>query len=145
MSATVAVLMPCFNNAAYVAAAIESVLAQTQPADEIVIVDDGSTDDSAKIISTFGPSVQLFRQPNTGRAAAMNRSLAAAQCDLVAIIDADDLWRPELLEKNVAALIDNDAVMAYCLGTLCDQHGNTMDRRYGIPMHDEIEFEKLLL
>jgi glycosyltransferase involved in cell wall biosynthesis len=138
MSNTVAVLMPCYNNGDYVADAIESVLAQTQPADEIVIVDDGSTDHSKDVIAGFGDSVRCIRQPNSGRAAAMNRALAATQCDLVAIIDADDLWWPKLLEKNVAALIDNEAVMAYCLGTLCDQHGNILGRQYGMPMQDDV-------
>ena len=138
MSATTAVLMPCYNNGAYVAEAIRSVLAQTKPADEIVVVDDGSTDDSARIIATFGQAVRVIRQPNAGRAAAMNRALAETNCELIAIIDADDLWRPELLERNVAVLIDHDAVMAYCLGTLCDQTGNLLDRQYGIPMTGDV-------
>jgi glycosyltransferase involved in cell wall biosynthesis len=135
---TVAVIMPCYNNAAYVAEAIESVLRQTLAATEVVVVDDGSTDESARIIGGFAHPVRLLRQSNSGRAAAMNHALAETRCDLIAIIDADDLWRPTLLEKNVAALVDADGVMAYCLGQLCDAQGNDLDRFYGAPMTGDV-------
>ncbi|MCP4247828.1 MAG: glycosyltransferase [bacterium] len=134
---SVSVVMPCHNHAAYVGQAIESVLSQTQPADEILVVDDGSTDGSTDIIAGYGPAVRLIRQANAGGAAARHRALGEVQGDVIANIDSDDFWQPRYLERNIAALVDGDAAMAYCPCIVYDQHGCDTGRRDGGPIGDD--------
>ncbi|RYY91758.1 MAG: glycosyltransferase, partial [Chitinophagaceae bacterium] len=101
----ITVLMPAYNAADYIADAIRSVLAQTFPHFELLIVDDGSTDNTAAIAAAFNdPRIRLLRQPNGGVAAALNRGLAEAQAPLVARFDADDLCHQQRLERQRALL-----------------------------------------
>lgn len=97
-------LIPCYNAAAYIEAAIASARAQTQPPDEIIVIDDGSTDSSATVIAESRPPVTLLRQENGGVGAALNLGLARATGTLIAFLDADDLWKPEKLAWQRAAL-----------------------------------------
>ncbi len=101
----VAVLIPCYNNAPFLRAAIESVLAQTHPVHEIVVVDDGSTDDSAAIASSY-PQVRVIRQANQGVAAARNRALQEARAEFLVFHDADDRLLPAAIEIGLRALAD---------------------------------------
>jgi glycosyltransferase involved in cell wall biosynthesis len=101
--AAVAAIIPVYNGAAFVAEAIESVLAQTHPVAECIVVDDGSTDATPEVVSRFGAPVRLFRQANAGVASARNRGAAGASADYVAFLDADDAWAPEKLERQTAA------------------------------------------
>lgn len=108
------VVMPCFNAAKYVGAALESVFAQSIAVDQVIVVDDGSTDTSAQVVSAFGARVHLLTQANQGAAAARNTGLRVAQGDLVAFLDADDLWLPhslELLSKCLTSDVDAAAGM----------------------------------
>lgn len=94
---TVSVIIPAWNAERHIARAIRSVLAQTRPADEIVVVDDGSTDGTAAAVRTFGDAVRLIEQPNGGASVARNTGLAAATGEWIAFLDADDEWMPEKL------------------------------------------------
>jgi glycosyltransferase involved in cell wall biosynthesis len=98
----ISVVMPVYNAAAYVGAAIDSILAQTVPVREIIVVDDGSLDGSAALAGTR-PKVRVIRQANQGAAAALNRGLAEAGADYLAFLDADDLWSMDKLAKQLAA------------------------------------------
>lgn len=102
----IALVIPLYNHAAYVADAIRSVLAQTRAVDRIVIVDDGSTDNSVEIVRSFAdPRIELHRQRNAGAHAALNRGIAAAEeCEYVAILNSDDLFAPERVAKCTAFL-----------------------------------------
>jgi glycosyltransferase involved in cell wall biosynthesis len=102
--APVSVIIPVYNGERYLAAAIKSVLEQTLPAAEIIIVDDGSTDGSAEIARRHGTSLRYLRQANQGPATARNVGVNAAQCEMMAFLDADDLWLPRKLAKQVALL-----------------------------------------
>ncbi|MEQ9640209.1 MAG: glycosyltransferase family A protein [Alphaproteobacteria bacterium] len=101
---TVSVVMPCFNGAAYVAEAMESILAQGHPSLEIVFVDDGCTDDSVAVARRVEPSLRVLRQDNAGIAAARNAGIAAARGTYLAFLDADDLWTEGSLEVRIEAL-----------------------------------------
>ncbi len=101
-SPLVSVIIPVYNAERYVAEAIESVLAQTYNPVEIIVIDDGSTDGSAKVIKRF-PSVQYYSQPNTGISAARNRGIEQAQGTFFAFLDADDLWVEDKLTLQMSA------------------------------------------
>jgi glycosyltransferase involved in cell wall biosynthesis len=94
---TISVIIPAWNAERHIARAIDSVLAQTRPAEEIIVVDDGSTDGTAEAVRAFGTRVQLICQPNGGASVARNTGIAAATGQWIAFLDADDEWLPEKL------------------------------------------------
>ena len=102
-SATIAVIIPTFNHARFLGEAITSVLAQTRAADEIIVVDDGSTDDPASVVKQF-PCVKLIRRVNGGPSAARNTGLRICTADYVAFLDADDRLLPTALELGLACI-----------------------------------------
>lgn len=101
---TVSVVIPCYNAAPFLRETLDSAINQTYPPLEILVIDDGSTDDSAAIAESFGPPVRVIRQPNQGESVARNRGIDEAQGDWVAFLDADDVWKPEKTEKQVTAI-----------------------------------------
>ncbi len=105
--ARISVVIPSYNSAKVLPDAIESVLAQTRPADEIIIADDGSEDDTADVCEAFGDDVRYVRRENGGASSARNTGIEAATGDWLAFLDADDLWDPEKLEWQLAALAQN--------------------------------------
>lgn len=115
-SALVSVVMPVRNRATIISAAIESVLAQSYPDWELVVVDDGSTDETAAVVQGFADRdarVRLVRGPAAGVCAARNSGIAASTGRYTAFLDSDNVWVPELLEHSVAALEAGDAVAVY--------------------------------
>jgi glycosyltransferase involved in cell wall biosynthesis len=94
----VSVIIPCYNAARFLAQAIESVLSQTFRSFEILVIDDGSTDDTAKIITSYGDRIRYCHQENRGTASARNLGITMAQGVFVAFLDADDIWLPNKLE-----------------------------------------------
>lgn len=110
MSPRFSVVIPVFNAATTLARAIESARAQSWPAHEIIVVDDGSTDATAAVARRFGEAVRLIQQPNRGVAAARNAGAAAATGDWLAFLDADDWYAPDRIERH-AAWIAEDATL----------------------------------
>ena len=111
----VTVLIPAYNAAETIQRAVDSALAQTYRNYEVVVVDDGSRDTTADIVTTlYGDRVRLLcLTSNQGESAAMNEGIAAAEGELIAFLDADDEWLPDKLARQVEALALNpDAVMA---------------------------------
>lgn len=101
----VSILIPCHNGATWLAATLESAFAQTHPRSEVIVVDDGSTDESIAVASRFVPrGVDLHRQPPRGAAAARNAALRRAHGDYIQFLDADDLLHPEKIARQVARL-----------------------------------------
>jgi glycosyltransferase involved in cell wall biosynthesis len=99
----VSVVIPLYNQARYLAVAIESVLAQTVAAGEILVVDDGSTDDPGTVAARY-PGVRYLRQENRGTSAARNRGVRESRGDILVFLDADDRLLPEAFEKGLTAL-----------------------------------------
>lgn len=98
----VSVIIPLYNGAAYIERSIRSVLNQTFQEFEIIVVDDGSTDDGPQRVATFNlPSIRLVRQPNGGVSTARNTGIREARYGLVAFLDADDEWMPDHLETII--------------------------------------------
>lgn len=104
MPARVSVVVPVYNGAAYLGEALDSVLAQVGAELEVVVVDDGSSDGSAAVAARFAPRVRLLQQPNRGIGAARNAGLAVTGGELVAFLDADDLWPSGSLRALLAAV-----------------------------------------
>lgn len=100
----ISVVIPVFNGEEFLGAAIESVLAQAELALEILVVDDGSTDESATVAQRFGEPVRVIRQPNSGHVTARNRGLAAARGSYITSLDADDLYSPDKFTLQAARL-----------------------------------------
>jgi glycosyltransferase involved in cell wall biosynthesis len=96
----VSVLIPAYNSAATIAATLDSVLCQTAPADEILVMNDGSTDDTAAILKGYEPRIKMFSQRNGGLSKARNELIARARGELMAFLDSDDLWHPRYLHTQ---------------------------------------------
>lgn len=143
----VTVIVPLYNKAATIERTLQSIVAQTLGDFEAIIVDDGSTDGSEKVVEACrDPRVRLIRQPNAGPGAARNRALAEAHGECVAFLDADDEWLPTFLEKSVACL-EQLNVAAVASGYLKYPEGTSQEpmwRRRGLrettyrltPQHD---------
>lgn len=105
MSPLVSILIPCHNAAAWLAATLDAALAQTWPHREIIVVDDGSTDNSAAVARSYqSRGVTLITQTNRGASAARNAALAAARGEYVQFLDADDLLAPDKIARQMSAL-----------------------------------------
>ena len=112
----VSIIIPVYNRERYLAEAIESVLAQTYPAIELIVVDDGSSDRSAEVAQRYLPFVKYCFQPNGGTAAARNTGIALAQGEFLAFLDSDDIWTEDKLSRQMAAFTadpDLDAAFGY--------------------------------
>jgi glycosyltransferase involved in cell wall biosynthesis len=106
---TVSVIVRAYNRAYIIKDALKSIVEQTYAPQEIIVVDDGSTDDTEATVRTLGdPRVRYIRHPvNRGPGAACNSGMAAAGCDLIAFLDSDDMWKPSYLEHQVSFLSRN--------------------------------------
>lgn len=112
----VSVITPCWNGEKYLAETIESVLRQTYPKWEMLIVDDGSSDGSPEIAMSYAqrdPRIRLIRQENAGSAAARNNGIRRCAGQYIALLDADDLWDPDFLEEQLRFLREKNAVCVY--------------------------------
>jgi glycosyltransferase involved in cell wall biosynthesis len=113
-SPCVSVIIPVYNGAATIDRALKSVFDQTFTDYEIVICDDGSTDDTPLVLAKYGDRLRVVRQPNRGLPAARNAAVAASRGEFLALIDHDDEWLPQKLELVVAAMrSDLEAVLLY--------------------------------
>lgn len=92
MTPSISVVIPTYNRAATVGAAIRSVLAQDSPPDEIIVVDDGSTDRTEEVLAEFGDALQVLRKPNGGVSSARNAGVRLARSEWIAFLDSDDVW-----------------------------------------------------
>ena len=108
---SVSVVIPAYNAAKHIARTIESVLAQTRPADEIIVVDDGSSDGTAEIVKAFRDKVRYLHQKNAGASVARNTGIEAATHEWIAFLDGDDEWLPEKLELQMSLLQRNSDLM----------------------------------
>jgi glycosyltransferase involved in cell wall biosynthesis len=129
--ATVDVIIPAFNAAKYLPAALESVGSQTFEDWQIVLVDDGSTDNTAEVVAPFidrfGPKLRYIRQENHGLPAARNAAIRASTSEFLALLDADDVWLPCRLAESIMALAARPgAGIAYGLITYIDPDGRSL-------------------
>lgn len=148
---TVSVVIPTFNRGHLVPNAIESVLGQTFAAHEIIVVDDGSTDDTSERVGRYEGRIRYVHQGNRGVSAAQNKGIELARGDWIAILGSDDLWSPTKLERQVEALAELGERFGACF-TDCRFSGRSLDNRSAFeladltseratsPMHDLFRF-----
>ncbi|WP_273372801.1 glycosyltransferase family 2 protein [Alistipes megaguti] len=132
---TFTVVIPLYNKEREIEATLRSVLAQNRQPEEIVVVDDGSTDRSAEVVRRIGsPLVRLIQQPNAGVSAARNRGIAEARSSHIALLDGDDGWEPGYLAAMERLIDDYPDCGLYCAGFTIESHDGTfpapgLDRR----------------
>lgn len=121
----VSVVIPAYNSAWCIRRAADSVLAQSFHDFELIVVDDGSTDETAAILRTYGDALRLISKPNGGMSSARNAGIRAARGRYVAFLDSDDRWLPDKLARQVA-LMTAQSDLAFCAATatLEDPDGN---------------------
>jgi glycosyltransferase involved in cell wall biosynthesis len=127
--------MPAYNRATYLREAIDSVLAQTFADLELIVVDDGSSDESAAVLADVAdPRLHCLRQDHGGVSAAMNRGLSAAQGEYIGRLDSDDVWLPEALQTLVDVLDSRPEVgVAYGKGQAMTASGRPLPQTLGMP------------
>ncbi|MDP9040158.1 MAG: glycosyltransferase family 2 protein [Acidobacteriota bacterium] len=132
---TVSAVIPAYNAERFIRKAIDSVLAQTVRVAEIIVVDDGSSDGTCAVVESYGGAVRLLRQSNGGPSVARNVGVQAAQSDFVALLDADDAWHAEKIERQLASIAAvPGAVLCYTGILTVDEDGT---ERYHAPAAPE--------
>ena len=123
----VSAIIPAYNGAATIAEAIDSALAQTYPELEVIVVNDGSTDDTAGVLRNYKGRAKVIDRPNGGIAAARNTGVAVASGEYLAFLDCDDIWIPTMVERAVAVLdADSNCVLAYSNCAVVDSDGHDL-------------------
>ncbi|MEQ9124780.1 MAG: glycosyltransferase family A protein [Alphaproteobacteria bacterium] len=117
----VSVVIPTYNRARFVGEAIDSVLNQTAPPAEVIVVDDGSTDDTEAVMERYRGRAQYVRKANGGVSSARNAGIAASTGDWIAFLDSDDLWRPTKLEVQLRELDAHPTAIAHFTNALIDR------------------------
>ncbi len=133
----VSVVMPLFNSVATVAASLESVLAQTYTHLEILVVDDGSTDDGVALCRRYDdPRIRVIQQSNRGLAGARNTGIRQARGAVLGFLDSDDLWMPSKIERHVAHLASHPSVgVSYSRSAFIDAEGQPLGIYQTPPLH----------
>lgn len=129
MSKTVSVVIPTYNRARFLKAAIDSVLRQTFQDIEIIVVDDKSTDNTREIVEAYGDRVKYILQENKERGAARNNGIIHSEGEYIALLDSDDLWLPNHLESCIKALRNTpDAALSFSGSYVADEEGRIISR-----------------
>lgn len=130
MPPLVSVVMNCYNSSRFLREAIDSVYAQTYDSWEIVLWDDGSTDDSRAIARAYDGRLRLFEGRHVGLGPARNLALAECCGDMVAFLDCDDVWMPRKLERQAPLFDDPGVALAFCDAYVIDERGRRLSRMF---------------
>ncbi len=145
----VSVVVPVYNSEAYLKECLMSVLSQSEPVHELVIVDDGSTDRTNDIVielSTKYPNIKYFKKDNGGPASARNRGINEASGDYIAFIDSDDVWKRDKMRSQLESMEINGADLSICSLDLIDSSGALIGEKindFGGAILEGISFKKI--
>ncbi|MFA5336437.1 MAG: glycosyltransferase family A protein [Candidatus Omnitrophota bacterium] len=139
--AKISVVIPTYNREEYLKAAVESVLAQTYGDFEVIVVDDGSTDGTARAASSFGPKVRYILQKNSQVGAARNNGIRNSTGEYIALLDSDDMWSPEHLETCLEAAESAGAGVAYSGSCMVGPEGKAIEKLPAGDFHGDPLFE----
>jgi len=134
-----------YNGERFVSQTIESVLNQSYTNWEMIVIDDGSKDKGPDIVNQYAlnnDKIKLFSQPNGGSAAARNNGIRRAKGQYIALLDADDTWNPDFLQKQLKLMKDKNALLVYSSHTRIDEHNNECLRPFIVP--EKISYHDLL-
>jgi glycosyltransferase involved in cell wall biosynthesis len=115
---SVSVIIPTYQKGPYISQAIESVLSQTYTDFSIIVIDDGSTDNTSEVLTKYKDKISIIRQVNKGPAAARNQGIKASNSEFIAFLDADDIWLPYKLERQVNMFLEDPAIALVYSDTL---------------------------
>ena len=116
MNSLVSVVIPNYNGAPFLAEAVSSVIEQDYENIEIIVIDDGSTDNSVELLRKFGPKIRLIETRNGGASSARNFGLVAAKGEYIALLDSDDIWATNKIGLQMEYMKRNDLDLVYCHG-----------------------------
>jgi len=133
MPTRVSVIIPTYNRSALVVRAINSALASTSPGDEVLVIDDGSTDDTEAAVRSLGDAIRYVRIKNAGPGAARNRGIELAECPFLTFLDSDDEWLPDKLQLQ-RKVMEKYSDVVFCFGNL------SIKRRSGETLHDALSY-----
>jgi len=125
----VSVIIPTFNRSAFLMEALASVLGQTKRDMEVIVVDDGSTDDTSRVVEAFGQEVKYCRQIHAGVSAARNKGIRAASGEWLAFLDSDDIWLPRKLESQLDFLFRHPEIKICQTEEIWIRNGRRMNPR----------------
>lgn len=128
-STNLSVVIPTFNRAGLISRAIKSVLSQTFQPDEIIIIDDGSTDETREVITRNFPMIKYFRQRNKGISSARNAGIRMANGDWIAFLDSDDEWLPKKMSQQMNALSENPEMKICYTNEIWVRHGRRVNQK----------------
>lgn len=132
----VSIITPLYNASRFISLTIDSVSSQTYSNWEMIIIDDGSTDDSSVIVGTFvmkDPRIQFHSQSNAGSAAARNNGIRRARGQYICLLDADDTWEPRFIEAQLLFMKENSAHLVYSSHTRIDENSVEVLKPYMVP------------
>jgi len=141
----VSIITPMYNGERFVGQTIESVLSQNYQKWEMIIVDDGSTDKGAEIVNKYilkDSRIQLVKQKNGGSASARNNGIRLAKGQYIALLDADDTWNPDFLEKQLKLMGDKNALLVYSSHTRIDENSHEILKPFIVP--EKVTYSDLL-
>ncbi len=121
----ISVIIPTYNRAAQILGAVTSALAQTLKPFEVLVIDDGSTDETAEVLTPVIDRIRYIKTPNGGVSAARNRGILEASGEWVAFLDSDDTWTPSKLERQWTAVSEANAKVCFCVSV--DENGKALD------------------
>lgn len=148
MKPLISVIIPNYNYGAYVAKAIDGVLAQTYSNIEIIVVDDGSSDDSLAVLEGYGNRITVVPQKNQGVSVARNNGVARSRGEFVAFLDADDIWLASKIEEQLARFAEEDSVigLVHCSMSYIDKNdqlvGEILEGKEGWVADDLLQLEE---
>ncbi len=142
----VSVIIPTYNHARFVLDAVESALSQSYKNIEVIVIDDGSTDNTREILLPYADRIKYVYQENRGLSAARNRGIIESTGEYIALLDADDMWLPAKLEKQVKFFSESNRVgIVSCGGYVVDITGETMKEILVFNYNDKLTFLTNLL
>jgi glycosyltransferase involved in cell wall biosynthesis len=144
LGGSVSVVIGVYNSARWIGEALDSVLAQTRPLRDVIVVDDGSTDDTPSIVASYGDVVTYLQEEHRGRPH-RNRGIRAARGDFIAFIDGDDYWQPQKLDTQLELLLANKLRWAICEADWVDAATGNQIKISSAPVQDGDILEALIL